>query len=63
MEIVFIVIAILWILYCVFPGWNFSAPVLTVPVLIHIVIGLLVLYIIYLLIGLLLFGVRPTWWA
>lgn len=49
-ALLFLLIALLMVVYTFFPGWSFAAPVLSVGRIIGLVIGLVVLYIVYLLV-------------
>lgn len=58
-ALVFLLIALLMVLATFFPAWNFAAgPVVAVNRIIGLVIGLIVLYVIYLIV-LALFGGVP----
>lgn len=58
-ALVFLLIALLMVLTAFFPAWNFSAgPAVSVNRIIGLVIGLVVLYIIYLIV-IALFGGGP----
>lgn len=59
-ALVFLLIALLMVLTAFFPAWNFSAgPAVAVNRIIGLVIGLVVLYIIYLIV-IALFGGGPV---
>lgn len=59
-ALIFLLIALLMVISAFFPAWNFGAgPVVTPNRLIGLVIGLVVLYICYLIVGA-LFGAGPV---
>lgn len=58
-ALVFLLIALLMVLSAFFPAWNFSAgPVVTANRVVGLVVGLVVLWIVYLIV-LALFGAGP----
>lgn len=57
-ALIFLLIALLMVLAAFFPAWNFSAgPVVTPGRIIGLVVGLVVLYLIYLIVLALFAGV------
>lgn len=48
-ALIFVVLALLWLLYCIF-GPDYSSVHLTPPALIKCIVGLLVLFVLYLII-------------
>ena len=57
-QLVFLLLALLYVLSCLFPGWNWPMQV-SPPVFVRIVIGLLVIFILYLIV-VALFGAGPV---
>jgi hypothetical protein len=49
-ALVFLLIALLMVLGALFPSWNFTNPVVTPNRIIGLVIGLVVLFIVYLIV-------------
>jgi hypothetical protein len=50
LELVFLLLAVLWILSCILPNWS-GPPALTPATLMRCIIGLIVLFIVYIIVG------------
>jgi hypothetical protein len=60
-RLIFFLIALLVVLYCIFPRYAFDAgPVLTLGTLLRVVVGLVILFVIYLLLTGLFLGALPA---
>jgi len=53
-NVLFVLIGLAMVVYCFFPNWNFSAPVVLVNRVFSLVVGLLVLAIVWYVIMILL---------